>query len=670
MSRKFHTYITSIISIILICVSAYSQSTPLDTIGKNALHEKAFGYFGVNTPEEFRTLDQMRAAMYLNESLNTLTRIMTSGDRIVLQEEQDRLDNIWEWKGTTDFVSVLNFRKSLQLSLNELAKNEINKERYQEAFERKSNAAARDAFLNAISGVQVNINPLALATNILVTSARSYMDYNKRKNDLFVELDEHLWKLEQTEMDELARLRQQVQNIYIETFKDFDLENNMGLKIAEIERFYQILEIGDSRLRAQELLDAQTIFQFFAPYWYERGNTYISLFETTENIANLKEAMSSFDRYVDMNEKCQLYRYDPRLGMIAMYRLMYCEGLTAQQKESLLHDIVDNIRTNGSARLYAALYYINNLGKTDEGLNILRSNLNPEVSGHNETVLAAASYWDSFTNEDLKDLFCKKVIVSEGVDLESFVALWIKLKQETEGMSYIIQRHIQKNLSLEPIKYKRGTITKLSLMSQTDALRIHVPTIKVRMEERKLRKNKRYLTSFKLAFAHESKFFKDKARLEKKIKKVKYFKKHPNQIDAVQLISKIRMGNSDYYYIASTSDWDAIVGYLGYTSTKQGTKKYNQTEYVENQYRKLFSKYAVGDIDYVYTISERVASDFSDMGFEPTYTYKVTIPHYSQDAENAERYSVTLCFLTDRIKKNDTYLHLHGLIFNNEYIQF
>ena len=45
------------------------------------------------------------------------------------------------------------------------------------------------------------------------------MDYNKRKDDLAVELDDQLWKLEQSEMDELARLRQQVQDIYIETLK-------------------------------------------------------------------------------------------------------------------------------------------------------------------------------------------------------------------------------------------------------------------------------------------------------------------------------------------------------------------------------------------------------------------------------------------------------------------
>ena len=167
----------SIISIVLISVSAFSQSSQIDTIEQKSLPEKAYGYFGTTEPEEFKTLDQMRAAMYLNESLNTLTRIMLSGDRIVLQEEQDRLDNIWEWKGTTDFISVLNYRKSLQLSLNELTKNEINKERYREAFERKNNAAARDAFLNAISGVQVNINPFALVTNILISSARSYMDY-------------------------------------------------------------------------------------------------------------------------------------------------------------------------------------------------------------------------------------------------------------------------------------------------------------------------------------------------------------------------------------------------------------------------------------------------------------------------------------------------------------
>ena len=213
-------------------------------------------------------------------------------------------------------------------------------------------------------------------------------------------------------------------------------------------------------------------------------------------------------------------------------------------------------------------------------------------------------------------------------------------------------------------------MTRLAWTSKAKTLRVNTQNIQVLMEERRLCKNERQLTLYELFFAHESKFFKDRASLEKKIKTVKYFKKHPNQIDAVQLISKIKLGNTDYYYVSSANNWDAIVGYLGYASTKQGTKKYNQTEYIENQYRKFYSKYAVDEIDYVYSISKTETSDFSDMGFEPKYTFKVTIPHYSDDPECEEKYSVTLCFLTDRIKNNDTFLHLTGMIFNNEYIKF
>jgi hypothetical protein len=121
-------------------------------------------------------LNKIRAATYLNECAYSLTNIIKSENKIVLLNEQHKLNNAYKWENVTKFESVVEFRHDLQSQLNNFIVNEINKERFKKEFEKRQNAAARDAFLNAISGVQINVNLWSTVSNILVASARAYLD--------------------------------------------------------------------------------------------------------------------------------------------------------------------------------------------------------------------------------------------------------------------------------------------------------------------------------------------------------------------------------------------------------------------------------------------------------------------------------------------------------------
>ena len=81
--------------------------------------------------------NQQRAAMYLNECVYTLTKIKSTENRIVLEEEQYKLNNILAWEGVSTYRKVVSYRKDLQVNLNSLIKNDIEKERYQKALEKK-----------------------------------------------------------------------------------------------------------------------------------------------------------------------------------------------------------------------------------------------------------------------------------------------------------------------------------------------------------------------------------------------------------------------------------------------------------------------------------------------------------------------------------------------------
>ena len=95
--------------------------------------------FGAIVREYFDDEQVIRVpAMYLNECIYTLTKIKSSENRIVLEEEQYKLNNILAWEGVSTFRAVVNYRKELQTNLNALIKNDIEKERRRTSAPRQS----------------------------------------------------------------------------------------------------------------------------------------------------------------------------------------------------------------------------------------------------------------------------------------------------------------------------------------------------------------------------------------------------------------------------------------------------------------------------------------------------------------------------------------------------
>ena len=129
--------------------------------------------------------------------------------------------------------------------------------------------------------------------------------------------------------------------------KDDSLENHVKIAIIgnildfgaftlddDIESVIKSSLKKDLVIKSNLLLDKESVYQFFPPYWYERGCAFMDLFENTQNKDYLSKAWISFDRYEQMSNKFRLYRYDSNLGMIALYKLHYMNDLSEVQNLS------------------------------------------------------------------------------------------------------------------------------------------------------------------------------------------------------------------------------------------------------------------------------------------------------------------------------------------------
>lgn len=611
---------------------------------------------------ETYNLDKLRASIYLNECAYSLTRILKSESKIILLEEQSKLNNAYKWENVTNYPSVVEFRAQLQGQLNAMIINETNRERFKIEFEKKNNNAARDAMLGAISGVQVNVNPISLVSNVLLTSARAYMDYGKKKQENEDELDDKMWELEQNDMMSITALRGELFNVITETFGEYGISDNMFLRENGFEKLLNILANNDPLLKLAELNESMDTYQAFPPYWYELGCAYIDNLEKSSDSSYLNKAWEAFDKYEKMNSACPLFISDERIGMIALYKLKY--GLPGIDIERLIQTVKNNIGKDASALLYAALLYDTRLNNPEKSLTMMRQCLNdPSLTGKNEFILAALTIWDKVQSKHVKELFVRAVANAEYVDLETYISFLYKLREDQSVNTYHLLSKMRKAFFVNIIDYDKDFgIKSISFIPNKDSgyLKFDDRDWKIVLEKRDHYTKEQFIYTSSIELADKDKFFSDIDDIYRIIKrKNKYFKHYPNEIEKLKLISQIKLNNEHFYYISSEQMWsDKIKMRLSYKSDDES--KFNYAGNIENSYINFYNEYHVDKIDYCFNFNDPVDCKFQTKHNESQYTLRITLSNLEGNGE------IVMIFATDYLSEDNTYFYPIGIEYYNE----
>lgn len=607
-------------------------------------------------------LDQLRASMYLNECAYSLTRILQSGNKIVLYEEQYKLNNTYRWEYVTDYSSVFNFRVSLQSQLNSLIINEINRERFKKEFERKQNSAARDAFLNAISGVQLNVSLVSIASNLLISSARAYMDYGKRKEELNVELDNQNWQLEQNHMTSITILRNELFNVINQTFGEYRISDRMFLREKHFEDFFHILSNNDYELKLVSLKENTSIYQSFPPFWFELGCCYIDNYEANGKIEHLDNAWKCFRQYEKMNRECPLFLTDERCGIIALYKLKYMKNLTREEILELIDTVKENISSDASALLYAALQYDIRLDSPDESLNMMRRCLdNSGLTGKNEFVLAGASIWNKVSSDYYKKLFIKAVTNASELDLNTYISFLYMVQKEGRIDCFPLTDKIQSSFRITCSEFDGDLPEKISVESEGNYFTYDVRDWRITLEDNNIVTGIRKLSGTAISLRDQKKFFGSHDEISSEImNKNSYFKHYPAEIEKTRMVSRHQLGDHEYYYIPSEVTWSTILPLLNYKTSKTGkdTPDYQMTGNIETEFLKFHKKYAIEEIEYDFTMDKEGKEEEYQNNDRPRYTLRINV----SQKENAE---IDLL----HISEEDAFFYFHGIEYNDVLIE-
>lgn len=617
------------------------------------------------------SFEQQKAAMLANECIYTLTRVIRSNNKLAYEDEQFKLNNVLSWEGVPSMESVITFRQLLQTELNKLVINEIEKERFLKKKEKRDNAAARNALLGAVSSVQLNVNLVSIISNVVLTTARTLMDYNAKKEESAEELDDQLWELSKEEMTSVTGLRNSAFGVLTEAFGKFEIKECMRLTEDNVGEFLDILGQRDIVIKQNQLLNKESVYQFFPPYWYELGCAYVDLYEldTIKNALSLPKAWNAFDRYEKMSEKFKLYRYDSNLGMIALFRLQFQKDLSDEQKEALIQKVMFNIKNNGNAYLLCALNYWK-MGKINEAYGLISDCLaNNKMTASDEMILTSAASWYLLKDRNIKDYFIRSLDQADNIGVNAYLTFLHTVREDKDVDFYKLRRALQKNLQLVPIHYEDDDIVSVEIQqSNQQPNKFYYNVEEWNLERLDFYNDSDDKSDWKFAVRNafhgvkdSHKYFVSKTAMAHEMY---YFKDHPDHLG--DLPSSVVIDGVRFYYLDASRKWETGISkyYTALPNETKNSKGYNkEMNRREEKYRKFYKEYCVEKVETGFGFSYDVDNRYS----YPGYTGPICIMNLYIDSgdEEGEFYKGKVClrYETDYIKEGDTKLRLCGISF-------
>lgn len=414
--------------IIILSLSVISM---LYVVGANTQTSSGMQQVAPDKPDSVQMVhpgvqDVDRALAQLNYCIMALTNIINAPSLEVYNHQQHQLLNNLTITGISGFDEVAQFRKSLLLSLSELSLSEGER-----ALLKRTNNIQKDnlkwsSLSNALSAPMMLFssggNKAQIAFYTLLTVARTYVDYNVQLNNMKSEELSALWDIRKKELQEYTHLRAQALDLAYSLYQNYPLKEFDRLT-EETSRFLsQILLEPDAGRRIRLLLDHSKTYEHIGDYHYYLGMAYVDQ-------KNYALGKLSFDKYIELYNRAPLFRYNDRLGTIALTRLVFDPGMTEEDVYHTIKVVQDNLPNNGSALMQCILAYLK-MGHKAQAYSLLRTGLdNPDISNYELLFFFAAKNLDDIRKyPQVYNPISETLVASKELSLSNRILLLKRLK--------------------------------------------------------------------------------------------------------------------------------------------------------------------------------------------------------------------------------------------------
>lgn len=326
----------------------------------------------------------------MNYCINTLTNIIHNKSMAVLEHESDQLINNLTMEHIVGLYEIEDFREDL---IGAIGKFEITEE--ERSLMRRIRSIKRDNMKwNALSNA---LNPTMLLTGngggmksqlafqVLLTAARSAVEYKTMEGEQNIEELQAMWELRKTDMETINDTRKNAQRVVFDLYNKYHLKEGDRLTENTANLFNEYVSEADAAKRVRILEDNVATYRHIPEYYYHLGMAYL-------DSNNYAKAKVNFSKYLEIYGRSPFLRYDERSGCIALTMLTYEKNLSAGEIVDLINLVIKNMPNNSAAFLQCALIYIHELKQYEEGFQLIRSGIdNIHATDRNSLYMAAAN---------------------------------------------------------------------------------------------------------------------------------------------------------------------------------------------------------------------------------------------------------------------------------------
>ena len=322
------------------------------------------------TPQE-NNYDPQHTMLALNMAIVSIHKIVTTQDRIVLDQEYNTIINKLalgniesDYELTGLFTEMMSFITGKTLRQEEA-------KRFQERYNKRE----QKQLIGALSGIRAYGGDLFSWLGSLATSCvSSYFTYQNAKSELLEGLDDDLWKLRKEDIEDCNALQMKLLNASWNLLRQYKLPDEYRLTQDSLDGFFKTVNETDpaKRFRMLKARNVERNFQAYPPYWIYRAMT-------AQELKNDEEASKCFEKFNEIWRP--VLRYDPYKLEAEKYRV---QALAAKENhdnaEIKKHlEIVRDYTPDDDwgNNLFAGVTYFL-LGENEEGISCVEPNVDFE----------------------------------------------------------------------------------------------------------------------------------------------------------------------------------------------------------------------------------------------------------------------------------------------------
>ncbi|MBR0316209.1 MAG: hypothetical protein IJQ99_05035, partial [Synergistaceae bacterium] len=312
--------------------------------------------------------DPQHTMLALNMAIVSVHKIVTTKDRIVLDQEYNNIINKLalgniesDYELTGLYTELMNFITGKALRQEEA-------KRFQERYNKRE----QRQLIDSLSGIRAYGGNLWSWLGSLATSCvSSYFSYQTSKAELLEGLDDELWQLKKEDIEDCNDLQVRLLNSSWNLLRQYKLPDEYRLTQDSLNGFFKAVNEPDpeKRLRMLKARNVEKNFQVYPPYWFYRARA-------AQEAKDDSEASGSFEKFNEIWRP--VLRNDP-------YKLeyeKYCVQALAEKskidKDEIkkhLEIILDYIpEGDWSNNLFAGIAY-SLLGDKDRGIACVEPNV-------------------------------------------------------------------------------------------------------------------------------------------------------------------------------------------------------------------------------------------------------------------------------------------------------